>query len=135
MFLARTDFQLSNSQNLNVRYSHQGNDVTEQLIVDPNVGYGGPPAENANQHASNRINSILGSHTWIISNESLNQARFHFLRFENALVPTSTEGPSLRFPSIVIGQNASTPQGIIRIEPNSLMIIRNRLRIGMAGMN
>jgi hypothetical protein len=112
MFLARTDFQLSDSQNLNVRYSHQGNDVTEQLIVDPNVGYGGPPAENANQHASNRINSILGSHTWIISNEALNQARFHFLRFENALIPTSTEGPSLRFPSIVVGQNASTPQGV-----------------------
>src|SRR5262249_3789569 len=59
LFSARTDFELSDSQNLSVRYSHQGNDVTEQLIVDPNVGYGGPPAENANQIASNRINSII----------------------------------------------------------------------------
>jgi hypothetical protein len=112
MFLARVDFQLNNEQNLNVRYSHQGNDVIEQLIVDPNVGYGGPPAENANQIASNRINSILGSHTWVISDESLNQFRFHYIKFENALAPTSTGSPSLRFPSIVVGQNASTPQGV-----------------------
>jgi hypothetical protein len=112
LFLARADFQLSNQQNLNVRYSHQGNDVTEQLIVDPNVGYGGPPAEDANQVASNRINSIIGNHTWLLSNQNLNQFRFHFIRFDNALLPTSTGLPSLRFPSIVIGQNASTPQGV-----------------------
>lgn len=112
LFLARTDFNINPAQSLNVRYSHQGNDVTEQLIVDPNVGYGGPPAENANQIASNRINSFIGNHTWLFSNQSLNQFRLHFIRFENALDPTSTEGPSLRFPSIVIGQNASTPQAV-----------------------
>jgi TonB dependent receptor-like, beta-barrel len=112
MLLARADFQLSDQQNVNVRYSHQGNDVTEQLIVDPNVGYGGPPAENANQIASNRINSIIGNHTWLLSDRSLNQLRFHFIRFENALDPTSTGEPSLRFPSIVVGQNASTPQAV-----------------------
>src|SRR5262249_39656192 len=39
LFLARTDFNISDKQTLNVRYAHQGNDVTEQLIVDPNVGY------------------------------------------------------------------------------------------------
>lgn len=112
LVLARTDVQLNDAQSLNVRYSHQGNDVTEQLIVDPNVGYGGPPAENANQAASNRINSIIGNHTWLLSDKSLNEFRVHFIRFENALNPTSTDSPSLRFPSIVVGQNASTPQSV-----------------------
>ncbi len=112
LLLARTDFQLNKEQNLSVRYSHQGNDVIEQLIVDPNVGFGGPPAEDANQVASNRINSIIANHTWLLSDRSLNQIRFHFIRFENALDPTSTGSPSLRFPSIVVGQNASTPQAV-----------------------
>jgi hypothetical protein len=112
--LARGDFQINDNHSLSVRYSHQGNDVIEQLIVDPNVGYGGPPAENANQHATNRINSILGSHTWLFSNRSLNEFRLHFIRYTNALTPTSTDQPSLRFPSIVVGQNASTPQAVLQ---------------------
>lgn len=112
--LVRGDFQINQNQSLSVRYSHQGNDVIEQLIVDPNVGFGGPPAENANQAATNRINSIIGSHTLLFSNRSLNEFRLHFIRYTNALNPTSSDLPSLRFPSIVVGQNASTPQAVLQ---------------------
>lgn len=44
----------------------------------------------------------------------MNEFRLHFIRYTNALNPTSTESPSLRFPSLVVGQNASTPQAVLQ---------------------
>src|SRR5205807_1209197 len=83
----------------------------EGLRVDPNLLFGGSPADSAFQVATNENISWQATQTSLISNRTLNQFVVQFNRFINNLKPTSL-GINLRFPSVVIGQNSSTPQNV-----------------------
>jgi outer membrane receptor protein involved in Fe transport len=111
MLVARIDHRVNAAHSLVFRGAFQRNTSREGLRVDPNIAIGGPPTESAFQVAMNEDISWQASHTWVVSSKTVNQLSVHFNRFINNLNPTST-GINLRFPSVVIGQNASTPQGV-----------------------
>ena len=108
---AKLDHHFTPSQTLSLRATFQRNKSTEGLRVDPNLLYGGPPAQSAFQIATNENISWQATESSLISNRTVNEFVFHFNRFINNLKPTSL-GINLRFPSVVIGQNASTPQAV-----------------------
>src|SRR3989454_1657776 len=111
LMVAKFDHHFSSAHALSFRASFQRNTSREGLRIDPNISVGGPPTGSAFQVATNENISWQAMHTWTISSKTLNQFTAQFNRFTNALVPTSL-GINLRFPSVVIGQNASTPQGV-----------------------
>ena len=111
LMVAKFDHHLSRAHSLSFRATFQRNTSREGLRIDPNIAVGGPPTENAFQVATNENISWQLTHTAVISSRTLNQFSVHSNRFINNLVPTS-QGINLRFPSVVVGQNASTPQGV-----------------------
>lgn len=111
LMVSKFDHHLSPAHSVSFRWSFQRNTSREGLRIDPNISVGGPPTENAFQIATNENISWQLTHTWVVSPRTLNQFLVHFNRFINELNPTSS-GINLRFPSVVIGQNASTPQGV-----------------------
>jgi outer membrane receptor protein involved in Fe transport len=111
LMVGKLDQRFGTAHFLSFRASFQRNTSREGLRIDPNISVGGSPTDNAFQVATNENISWQGMHTWMISPVTLNQFTLHFNRFINELNPTSF-GINLRFPSIVIGQNASTPQGV-----------------------
>ncbi len=111
LMVAKLDQRIGTAHSLSFRASFQRNTSREGLRIDPNALVGGPPTDNAFQIATNENISWQGMDTWVISPSTLNQFTLHFNRFINELDPTSF-GINLRFPSVVIGQNASTPQGV-----------------------
>ena len=111
LMVTKFDHHFTSAQSLSFRASFQRNTSTEGLRIDPNLLYGGPPAENAFQKATNENISWQAMQTSLLSSRTLNQFTVQFNRFMNNLKPTSL-GINLRFPSIVIGQNASTPQNV-----------------------
>ncbi len=111
LMVAKFDHHPNPAHALSFRASFQRNSSREGLRVDPNISFGGSPTESAFQIATNESISWQLLHSWTLSSRTLNQFTAHFIRFINNLVPTSS-GINLRFPSVVIGQNASTPQGV-----------------------
>jgi hypothetical protein len=111
LMVAKLDHHVTPAHSLSFRSTFQRNSSREGLRIDPNISVGGSPTESAFQVATNENISWQGTHTWVISPRTLNQFVVQFNRFINSLVPTS-EGINLRFPSVVIGQNASTPQNV-----------------------
>jgi outer membrane receptor protein involved in Fe transport len=111
LMVAKLDHHFNAAHSVSLRASFQRNTSKEGLLKDPNISVGGPPTGSAFQIATNEDISWQGMHTWVISTRTLNQFTLQFNRFINELNPT-TFGINLRFPSVVIGQNASTPQGV-----------------------
>jgi hypothetical protein len=111
LMVGKLDHHLNPAHSLGFRATFQRNTSKEGLLVDPNISFGGPPTESAFQVATNENISWQATHNWVVSPRTLNQFLVQFNRFINNLVPTS-QGINLRFPSVVIGQNASTPQGV-----------------------
>ena len=111
MVVGKLDHHWSPAHAVSLRASFQRNTSREGLRNDPNIAVGGPPSESAFQEALNKDLSIQAMYTWVMSSRSVNQLSVHYNRFDNQLDPTST-GINLRFPSVVVGQNASTPQAV-----------------------
>ena len=111
LMAAKLDHHFSPEETLSLRATFQRNTSREGLRVDPNLLFGGSPADSAFQVATNENISWQATQTSLISNRTLNQFVVQFNRFINNLKPTSL-GINLRFPSVVIGQNASTPQNV-----------------------
>jgi hypothetical protein len=111
MLVGKLDHHFDDRHSASLRVSFQRNTSREGLRNDPNIGVGGPPTENAFQQALNKDLSLQGMYTWVVSSRMVNQLSVHFNRFDNTLDPTSN-GINLRFPSVVVGQNASTPQAV-----------------------
>ncbi len=111
LMVAKLDHHFNQAHSVSVRATFQRNTSLEGLRVDPNVSVGGPPTQSAFQDATNENISWQGVHTWLISSRNLNQFTLQFNRFINELDPTSF-GINLRFPLVVVGQSASTPQGV-----------------------
>jgi len=111
LMVSKLDHHFTQAETLSFRTSFQRNTSTEGLRVDPNLLFGGSPAANAFQVATNENISWQATQSSLISSRTLNQFIVQFNRFINNLKPTSV-GINLRFPSVVIGQNASTPQAV-----------------------
>ncbi|HYL11735.1 MAG TPA: TonB-dependent receptor [Terriglobales bacterium] len=111
LMVAKFDHHFNAAHSLSFRSTFQRNTSREGLRVDPNISFGGPPTASAFQVATNENISWQMTDTWVMSSRTLNQFTVQFNRFINNLVPTS-RGINLRFPSVVLGQNASTPQGV-----------------------
>jgi outer membrane receptor protein involved in Fe transport len=111
LMVAKFDHHFNPAHSLSFRSTFQRNTSREGLRIDPNISVGGPPTESAFQVATNENISWQATHTWVLSSRTLNQFVVQFNRFINSLVPTS-HGINLRFPSVVVGQNASTPQNV-----------------------
>src|SRR5713101_5985190 len=109
--LSSLDHHFTQAETVSFRASFQRNTSTEGLRVDPNLLFGGSPAANAFQVATNENFSWQATQRSLISSRTLNQFIVQFNRFINNLKTTSV-GINLRFPSVVIGQNASTPQAV-----------------------
>ncbi|NDQ57641.1 MAG: TonB-dependent receptor [Acidipila sp.] len=111
LMVAKLDHHFNAAHSVSLRATFQRNSSKEGLLKDPNISVGGPPTGSAFQVATNEDISWQGMHTWVMSVRTLNQFTVQFNRFINELAPT-TLGIDLRFPSVVVGQNASTPQGV-----------------------
>src|SRR5882762_6293212 len=111
LMVSRLDHHFNRDHTFSFRATFQRNTSREGLRIDPNISVGGAPTDSAFQVATNENISWQGMHTWVVSPTTVNQFTLHFNRFINELNPTSF-GINLRFPSVVVGQNASTPQGV-----------------------
>jgi len=111
LMVTKLDHHFTAAESLSFRASFQRNTSREGLRIDPNLLFGGPPAENAFQVATNENLSWQATQTSLLSTRTLNQFTVQFNRFINNLKPTSL-GINLRFPSVVFGENSSTPQNV-----------------------
>src|SRR3989475_2228062 len=111
LIVTKLDHHFTATESLSFRASFQRNTSREGLRIDPNLLFGGPPAGNAFQVATNENLSWQATQTSLLSTRTLNQFTVQFNRFINNLKPTSL-GINLRFPSVVFGGNSSTPQNV-----------------------
>jgi outer membrane receptor protein involved in Fe transport len=111
LMVTKLDHHFTATESLSFRASFQRNTSREGLRIDPNLLFGGPPAGNAFQVATNENLSWQATQTSLLSTRTLNQFTVQFNRFINNLKPTSL-GINLRFPSVVFGENSSTPQNV-----------------------
>jgi hypothetical protein len=99
----KLSLDISDNQLFQVRYGYQKN-------ADLSYGAAAITLPSALGSVNNEYSSWLASHTWQIGSDRLNEAIFQYTKFENGIVPSSTE-PFLLYPSgVTSGQNANTPQ-------------------------
>jgi hypothetical protein len=102
LITAKVTSNLNPEQYLSVRYGQQ----------ETSTVYGAAPYNTATARGplENDFHSILASHSYVISDDQLNEFTFQYADFKNAILPTSQD-PSIIFPSgIYFGQNINTPQ-------------------------
>ncbi|MEO8379743.1 MAG: TonB-dependent receptor [Acidobacteriota bacterium] len=129
---AKATWNASARQLVQVRYGYQKNtDIygTSPLYLPSNQGT-----------INNDYKSILGSHTFTLTGDKLNEFVFQWTRFENAILPVSDE-PNLYFPSgVTSGQNFNTPQTTVQEKSQfkddfswstNLMGRRNDFKVGL----
>lgn len=93
---------LTPEQYLTVRYGQQK--TTTIYGAAPNY------APDARGTLTNTFHSILASHSYVMSDNKLNEISFQYADFQNAIRPTS-ENPTEIFPNgVYLGQNINTPQ-------------------------
>ena len=99
---AKVTFEVSPTQFLQVRYGFQENADfygASPLTLPSSLGA-----------LTNEYESILGSHTWQLGSEDLNEFVFQYTTFENSIAALSND-PAVIFPSgVQTGQNQNTPQ-------------------------
>ena len=62
----------------------------------------------------NKLWSILLNHTWIATQNALNEFTFQYSSFEDTIVSPPDAGPTLNFPNLILGSNTNTPQQTIQ---------------------
>ncbi|HWW62202.1 MAG TPA: TonB-dependent receptor, partial [Thermoanaerobaculia bacterium] len=93
-------------QFVQVRYGYQKN--SDKYAAFPYVAPSGWGT------IANDYKSILGSHSWTISGDKLNEFVYQWTRFENGITADSND-PNFYFPSgVQSGQNVNTPQTTIQ---------------------
>jgi hypothetical protein len=102
LFTAKFTSNLSPTQYLTVRYGQQKTETA--YATAPNY------APNARGTLTNTFHSALASHSYVISEDKLNEFTFQYADFKNAIRPTSND-PTEIFPNgVYLGQNINTPQ-------------------------
>lgn len=102
LFTGKFTSNLSPEQYLTVRYGQQK--TTTIYGAAPNY------APDARGTLTNTFHSVLASHSYVLSENKLNEIAFQYADFQNAIRPTS-DNPTEIFPNgVYLGQNINTPQ-------------------------
>jgi hypothetical protein len=102
LITAKSTWQISPKQYLQVRYGYQKN--------DDKYGFSALAAPDSLGTVGNEYSSVLLGHSAQIGSDSLNEFVFQYTKFENAITADSNS-PTIYFPSGAHrGQNINTPQ-------------------------
>ena len=100
----RLDWRAGTSNDVTVRYSLQRQDDISASALERPIG-----SASQRQESSNRIHSVLGAWTRVVSSASVNVFSVSFSHFDNDIVPVAP-GVQLTFPSISDGSSFRVPQ-------------------------
>src|SRR6267142_6253060 len=104
LLTVKIDHHISGRQTMFYRYSFQKNDSPNDQF-DP-----GQPADLAGGNTNtNKLQSLVVSHTYTFSPRVLNQFSFQWQTFENNILGVTTN-PNIVFPSVQSGANVNVPQ-------------------------
>jgi outer membrane receptor protein involved in Fe transport len=100
----KVDHRLTPENQIYYRYSYQKNS-------SPNDQVGNPATTDLSggNTSDNELHSFVFSLTTTLSTATLNEFKFHFQDFNNAILGV-TDQPNIVFPTVQIGQNANVPQ-------------------------
>ncbi len=105
LLTAKIDWHPAASHSLFGRFAYQDQSSPNDQIPVPAT------ADLNNGNSNNTTNyDFVGSHTWSIGGNKLNQVAVHFQDFNNEILPNVEGLPSMIFPSVVTGPNGNTPQ-------------------------
>jgi hypothetical protein len=108
LILGKIDHQLNDDQRLSLRVAFEFN---ENASGDQLGGSAAPT--NAAIQTNDHI-SILGSHTWTIGDNALNELKIQYQDFENNIVAVDSSLPTVVFPDATFGANTNTPQTTVQ---------------------
>lgn len=105
-FLAtgRLDWRAGNSNDVTVRYSLQRQDDISASALERPIG-----SASQRQESANRIHSVLGAWTRVVSSNSVNVFSVSYSHFDNQIAPVAP-GVQFTFPSISDGSSFRVPQ-------------------------
>lgn len=107
LFTVKVDQRLTADNQIFYRYSYQQNSSpNDQVAVPATTDLTGG---NTNE---NKLHSFVFSLTSTLSANTLNEFKFHFQDFDNAILGV-TDQPNLVFPSVQIGKNVNVPQATL----------------------
>jgi hypothetical protein len=101
----RLDWRATSNDGITVRYSYQHADDTAASSIDRAIG-----TASQRQASRNRLHSVLGSWTRVLSPRAVNEASVSFSAFDNAISPVAA-GVQFTFPSLQAGSSFRVPQG------------------------
>jgi hypothetical protein len=102
---ARVDWRASGRDDATLRYSGQRQDDISASTIDRAIG-----SASQRQQSKNRMHSVLGTWTRVLSARAVNSFSASLSNFDNAIIPV-TPGVQLTFPSIQDGSSFRVPQG------------------------
>lgn len=105
LFNSRIDYNASENNSFNFRYSFEDLKATDSSKLDRPLG-----SASYLQNLKNRFHSFQAAWTSILSPRMLNNFSFSVNNFNNATNPT-TQGIQYTFPSILDGSSFRVPQG------------------------
>jgi hypothetical protein len=102
---ARVDWRGSGPDQVTFRYSGQRQEDTSASTLERAIG-----SASQRQESTNRVQSVLGSWTRVLSSRAVNTASVSWSGFANRIVPVAP-GVQLTFPSLQAGSSFRVPQG------------------------
>jgi outer membrane receptor protein involved in Fe transport len=106
LLTAKTDFRLSDSNSLLVRYAREDNRRENDFI-------GGNTLKSAGALNTNKIDSVIAKNTTVWGNK-VNEALVLFQYFDNKINANDNTNPGLQTPDFFYGANLNTPQETIQ---------------------
>jgi hypothetical protein len=102
---ARVDWRASGQDDVTLRYSGQRQDDISASTIDRAIG-----SASQRQQSKNRMHSVLGTWTRVLSTRAVNSFSASLSSFDNVITPVAP-GVQLTFPSIQDGSSFRVPQG------------------------
>jgi hypothetical protein len=100
----RLDWRAGARDDVMVRYSFQRADDIAASAIERAIG-----SASQRQESSNRLHSVLGSWTRVLSSQAVHSLALSYSDFDNAIVPVEP-GVQLTFPSLQAGSSFRVPQ-------------------------
>ena len=119
----RVDWRASAADDVSVRYSIQREEDISASALDRAIG-----TASQSQQSRNRLHSVLGAWTRVLSSRAVNSLSVSYSDFDNSIAPVAP-GVQLTFPSIQAGSSFRVPQGTIQRRwqfADALTLVRGR---------
>jgi outer membrane receptor protein involved in Fe transport len=101
----RMDWRAGGSDDLMFRYSFQRADDIASSTIERAIG-----TASQRQESTNRLQSVVGSWTRVLSSQAVNSVSISYSNFDNSIVPVEP-GVQFTFPSLQAGSSFRVPQG------------------------